>query len=489
VNLIDQLLKQVELKGDTDRQDAQEKRLNMYLDDFGVEVDTLLSQQFHPKNRDRLYPMRATYLNIFKKIVNLKSVIYRQSAVRQWVDRKDNDDKNYSDLIKRSNIDRIMQTVNKLTNTNNNSFVRIIPSIKLKKIMYEAVPSENISIIQDPENPAEILALLHRVTIKDSSQEVRSIMDIANINRVNDKFTVKYFYWDKNNYFVLDNEKNIIKNEKNPDNKNPYIDPETGEGIIPYEFFTSFEIVAGNIWNETVNQDLYDATLQINVFQTYFHNLLKQSGYNQLVFLGLSNDEIKKLDNSVSDALQPLAFNGVDAKVDQVKLSAELKDMRDSIHDIISEVADNHGIEFSSRVSSAQKMSGDAMRLSKEALDNIKEEQIPLYRDSEKNLARKTVIISNTDLKTNIDIEGKFEINFYEEDEIQNIDERIKWNDHRLRYNLASVIDIYREIDRDVENDDIAKMRIEENADINNTYRDLFSFDVEGENAETNQES
>ena len=445
----------------------------MYLDDFTSDVLELLKEQFHPKNYDRLYPMVATTLNVFKKIVNLKSVLYKQEADRIWYKRNGEDlDENFSNIINGTNIHSTMQVVNKLTNVNNTSFCRIIGN--KDEVRYEAVPSETVSVIQDENDPTKIKALLHAVTVTDSYKKLGTIAKangLINLSGDSDKYISKYFYWDAENYMVLDAEMAKV-GEPQP---NPYRD-KNGNGIIPYVLFSSFPSVAGSIWNETINSDLYTGTLQTNVFQTYLNNLLKQAGYRQLVLTGVSDDQIAKLNEQVSDSLQPVVLSDKDAKIVALALSGDINEVKSCIHDHISEIADNHGVSYDSRTSSAQKMGAKALQISQEQIDNIREEQTPLYRESEKELMNKIVIVANADLNANIDIEGSPAINFAESEEYISDSDKLeiqKWN---LEHNIISLVDVYKDNDPDCDSTEDAIKRIEINKEINDKYTDSLGF-------------
>ena len=473
-NQVKQLLKDLETQIEQSRIDSQEKRLSMYLDDYESVVLDKLRTQFHKDNYDRLFPMIATYYNLLKKVVNLKAVLYKREAKRIWSNRDNKPDEKYNEMIAATNINNTMSTINKLTEVNNTSFLRIMPDEEKKIIQYEAVPSENISVIQNPENPTEIVALLHRVVIKDSTQSITNALgnNIARLRFNTSKYTAKYFYWDKESFITLDTDQKIILDEENP-----YKDDITGQGIIPYVLFTNMESIAGSIWNETVDADLYNGTIQVNVFQTYFNNLLKTAGYRTPYITGLSEQEVLKLNNKVNDPLQPLGLEDPDAKVGTFELSTKIGEFQSAIHDVISEIADNHGVEFSSRTSSAQKMSGLALSISQGAINDLREEQQPKYRNSESEVAKKTVVIVKKKFNTIIDVEGKFSINFAEDKEQTTVDEKIKQDEFYIKNNLKSITDIYREIDPDADSNEEAMKRIMENKKINDELTDIFPFE------------
>jgi hypothetical protein len=445
----------------------------MYLDAYNDEVLKLLKNQFHRDNYARLYPMVARYYNTFKKIVNLKSVLYKREAERYWYnsDGKTIND-NYTNLLINSNIHSTMQLCNKLTNINNASLVRIIPDHKTKTIKYSAVPAEVINVTQDPNDPSEITSLLHRVTTQDTYEVLNNIGYSFNRSRerqLKRSYNSKYFYWTKDNYYILDNELKPTVQEKNPENINPY-------GVIPYQIFTNFPMVSGSIWNETLNDDLYTGTLQINVLQTYLNNALKLLGYLQLFISGIDDDEAKKLDARVSDALQPITTRNESARIQAVQMSNGVVEIRDTIHDIISEIADNHGVSFGSRTDSAQRQSGLALAIDQEQINNIREEQIPLYRENEKKLAQKTVVIANKEFNAGIDEGGSLSINFYEEEKLVSEGDKLKRDMFNLKNNIISVVDLYRQNDTDVGDDNEVLARIQQNKMINDELLDTFSL-------------
>lgn len=473
-SIINQVLAQINHKSETDRQHSQELRLSMYLDDYESEVEKLLKKQFHRDNHKRLYPMMASYYNLYKKIVDLKSVIYKKEARRKWYKRDGKtEDQKYSELIKETNINTNQQLCNKLTTINNASMVRIISDVENKKIKYEAVPGELLSVTQNSNNPKEIISVLHMVVIQDSYSKLANLPNDPGADHTEiNKYIQKYFYWDNDYYIILDADRKLVVQPDNPENKNPY-------GFIPYVLFQSMPSISGSIWNETVGHDLYRGTLQVNVLQTYLNNALKLTGYRQPWITGVDSDEIKKLDERVSDGLQPMALSSPEAKFGSFELSASVEILKDCIHDIISEIADNHGVSFNSRTTSAQKQSGLALSIQKDQLDNLRVEQFPLYRESENELAQKTVKIANQDLGINIDVEGTFSINFYEEQQETTPNEKIEQDTFYLKNNLKSVVDLYKEIDPDCTDKDEAMKRIAENKEINDNFRNTFGLMVD----------
>jgi bifunctional DNase/RNase len=421
----------------TKRMNNQLDRFNVYIDNFQDQVNTLLKAQFNPDNHNMLYYMQTSYLNLLKKIVNLKSVLYKNQANRQWLVGEEPDE-NYTDLIENSNIHVAYQALNKFVNVNNTAFMRVSTDEQRKRIVYDAIPSDSIIVLQNIENPLKMDALLRKTTINEE---------------------IFYIYWDTEEFMLLDESFNPAGERE----ENPYIDPATGEGIIPYIPFWALQPIAGDFWNETISNDLYQSTLQINVQMAHLNNQMKLAGLRQLVFSGLMNEDIKKLYEHIVDGLRPIALKGEEAKAMALEMSGHMKEFMDVVHDIISQVSDQHGISFASQTTTAQRQSAAALKIEKEALDNLREEQEPLFRDSEEKVGRVTAIMANTDLGTNINLnEGALDIEFVRDPEY--IDsEIIPSIEYATKEGYKSKTQIFMELNPGTESEDEAKKQIQQN--------------------------
>jgi hypothetical protein len=421
----------------TQRMQNQLDRFNVYIDNFQDQVNTLLKKQFNPENHDMLFYMQTSYLNLLKKIVNLKSVLYKNQANRQWLVGETADD-DYNELIEDSNIHIAYQALNKFTNVNNVAFMRISTDTVTGKMVYDAIPSDSIIVLQNLEDPLKMDAILRKTTINEE---------------------IFYIYWDSEEFMLL-NESFELEGERKA---NPYIDPETGEGIIPYVPFWSLQPIAGDFWNETIGNDLFQSTVQVNVQMAHLNNQMKLSGLRQIVFSGLMNEDIKELYSHIVDGLRPIALKGEDSKAVALEMSGNLRDFMQVIHDIISQVADQHGISFASQTTTAQKQSAVALKIEKEALDNLREEQEPLFRDGEERVGRITAIMANQDLDKNINLnEGALDVQFVRDPEY--IDsEIIPSIEYATKEGYKSKAQIFMELNPGTESEDEAKEKIQKN--------------------------
>jgi hypothetical protein len=421
----------------TERMSNQLNRFNVYIDNFQDQVNTLLKKQFNPDNHDMLFYMQTSYLNLLKKIVNLKSVLYKNQANRQWL-VGDSTDEAYTELINESNIHIAFQALNKFVNVNNTAFMRITTDQEKGKIVYDAIPSDSIIVLQNLEDPLKMDALLRKITINEKKY---------------------YAYWDSEEYIFLDENFELAGNRVD----NPYIDPETNEGVIPYVPFWALQPIAGDFWNETISNDLYQGTVQLNVQIAHLNNQMKLAGLRQLVFTGLMNEDIKDLYAHIVDGLRPIALKGEESEAKALEMSGHMKEFMDVIHDIIAQISDQHGISFASQTTTAQKQSAAALKIEKEALDNLREEQEPLFREGEEKVGRITAIMANTDLGTNINLsEGALDVEFVRDPEYIDA-EIIPSIEYATREGYKSKAQIFMELNPGTESEEEAIEKIKSN--------------------------
>lgn len=441
-------------KYEINRKGVQTNRYHVYTDNFKHLVREKLKEQFHEDNYDRLYWMTATFLNLFKKIVNLKSMLYKKEAVRRWL-KADGEtvDENFNDYVNVGQRHLAFQMLNKYVNMANVAFLRLKPNGR--QIEYEAVPPQNIYVITDYRNPMKYNVLLHKIVVDQDEEE--------------NNF---YIYWDREKYGILNYDlSRWIEKEQ----ENRYFDPNKNEGVIPYVPCYGIQPLANDFWSETLNQDLYEATIQANVHLTHWNNLFKNSAYKQLIFLGLNPDDIRSLYGHVMDGATPITIRGEGADAKAETLVDDLEKSIRALRMLLSHVADQHGVEIQVERSS-QSESGFAIKLKREAMKEIRQEQEPLFRECENTCAYYTAIMARTEWGAPIDINGSLDVSFVVGNaEMTKEDMEIEaWKKDE---GLKSLVELFMELNPDYTEEE-ALEKIKENQKIN---RQLGGQSVLGE--------
>jgi hypothetical protein len=284
-------------------------------------------------------------------------------------------------------------------------------------------------VLRRVDNPMEFDALLHRIVI--------------------DSQTKFWYYWDRYVSCKVSDGLDQVYDVQ----PNKYIDPndlEAPRGIIPYVPVWSVQPLANSFWCETYNDDLFNATLQINVHLTHLNNLLKLACYKQIVFTGMTVGDIKATYGHVTDGLNPITLSGENASVSTIEMHSDINQAMNVIHDLIAQVCDQHGVSFSSQVNSAQKQSGVALTIEREAMDDLREEQEPRLRECEAKVAYITAIMANTDYNAGIDINGTLRVVFGR-DPIEMTSENTAVEDWKLGKGLKSILDLFTKMNPDID--------------------------------------
>lgn len=489
-NILD-IKQRLSIEGDDVRADSQEQRFNMYFDDYKEEVENLIKNQFHIDNwTDMLMMIYANY-NFLKKIVNLKTIVYKKEAARRYLtgtttETDDEDgaeidqfDEDYETIISDSNINTALQQCDLYANINNISVCRIMLNENKDGIEYVPVPAHEISVEQHPENPLRIVGLIHSIKISDTPGDIKRI----------------YFHWTNGqsqtdnpideggekvgHYRIYDDEGTLVMQPNNPNDLNPYVD-KTRKAIIPYVFFRTVQ--SNEFWNECANRDMFDTTLQVNVNYTHKNNLMKYFGYNQLFVIG--DIDTTKMNGKRTDPSAIINVTskipGTPADIKGISLIGRLAELDKSIFTQISQSADVQSVSLSADAMTAQRQTAEALTINRKALEETREKLIPIYREAENELAFKTIVIANTPIPNsglgkNITEDGTFQIDFAELDNTASEKEKAETNTIKIANNTLNPIDIIMEENPDL-TEDQATEQWEKNKEINNNNARTLSL-------------
>lgn len=446
---------------DQNRADLQSKRMDMYLDDYEKQIEDKLKSQFETENYLVLKPMIARYDNVFKKIINLKARTYKDLPKRSWeVDSGETtvDDEEYSEIVNKSNLASEMITAEKFAFVNNICFIRIIPKSSLGRIEYEAVSPEYISVDQDEKDPMKIHAIKHDIIKNNTGGNFGKIWHVWT-----DGLSVLDEEEFPNGYFQVirfDDKGNEIPDEKIP---NPYIDPETGRGALPY---VDMRTVRGvDYWSATINEDLRIGTLEINTHETHLNNLMKFSGYRQLAITG--NADLDKLRNAKTDVATIIHVEPVQGQsaptVQSLEITKDPNQLLQAIQKQKAILADNHGVSFSADgLASGQRQTAEAMTINRQQLIEMRKDVLPLFRQTERELARLTVIIannatSNYGLGKNIDITGSLSLDYQEPKIITDERKELETDIIKMNQDFVSPLDLVMKYNPDIKTEEAAQ--------------------------------
>ena len=422
------------------------------------------------------------YINITKKIVNQLSVVYTLPAARSILTEQTVDNiKNYvidNNLTDYYNgiIPTAINTVDKMANRYGKLFNTSITQVSFdkasQKIRYRVIGSELFDVITDNDDPYKLVQLSYDKYFYNDSTGKEEKWNVV---------------WTNENHYrreVLEMGSSISQLNRGASGKfTTYGDPtpigSNSEMINPYGVIT-FAVnrieQQGDFWG-TGQCDLVNGNEQINFFltdlangtimQTWGQMVLTNSGYKGSVRLGVKHPI--KLDNNDPAVNMTAEFINANPLIDQIRESIDWK---------IKLIAASKGLNPNSFLQEAKATSGYSKIIDSLEQMEIRRDDIEPCRQYEDDRFNITRAVNNYHFRTpnadgsknnlmqEIPDDAYLQVDFAEISIEQTIDEKIKEQDYKLSKNLISILDIAREQNPDLTDDELEKT-ILENKSIN----------------------
>lgn len=433
------LLKQAKNNANNDRKIDLDNRKDLYEDDGEELIKYEIRKNFSLETYDRIRLMIDESCNVLKRIINEISIVYKQSPIRTL--DIESAQPVYDDLIERTQLNTIMQSVNAYTNLMNHCGVLILPSDQ--GVQYSILTPELVDVYQDPYRPDNILALAYQVAMPITVGSTEN----------------RFVYWDVfGNHKTFNGDGVELKFDDNPEGVNPFKDPnDQKRTIIPVAWFHRKRPEFA-FWDQTSGRDLYTGSLQIAVLLTYLNYMFKITSFPQKYIIG----KVDAIAKQILDPLEILELTSMSAEQPQVgSLSNDfkLKEYWDVVNEKIGLIANNYGLSISNFKWTAQRSSGYALLLENWGKVEQVQRQIPVFRVGEQELFEKTKIIQNTiEGQPQIPQETQLSIDFAEVEfkEDPNLENQ-KWQTW-IQNGIASPIDWIMDINPDLTEDEAREL-------------------------------
>lgn len=389
------------------RQDMK-KRIDYYYGKQLNYLDDLLATQF--KNPERL-KLQKEFLNVTQLIIDELAVLYSQPPKRELIEIENPDiESMYQEIIDCGRLDSTMAIANKLSKLCKTVLVR--PVWREEKIEFDLFTPNMFDVIQDPSNPTKAIGIVY------SNQ-----VDLVNSKKINDADTAInqdpfalpntiFYVWTKENHFSFTytlNPKNevvieILKNENNEDNINPY-------GRLP--FVCIYDGVPLDNFFIEGGQDLITCNEINNVKLVEKNHLTKMQSFSLLVRKGADNtkDEVildpsMLIDIPADDDIR----KGVDLKY--ITPEAKIAEIDDDIQQRLSRIAIKHKLNPEMFKASGNRSSADSLQMQAYYLGKVIGADKPVYAYFEKELFELIKIVFNYHSETKLPEDAKLFIDY-----------------------------------------------------------------------------
>lgn len=457
-------------KGLNDTKLATKNLIDIYNDDWQHIIEAELKDQFTANSYKKLKPLITKEFNIIKKVVQETALVYKKQAERTAVinERTDDEpaviDENYNEIIANSNLDSTLKQVNKMTKLTNQSVLRTV--WRDDKIDFDIYTFDNIEIFTEAEDWKKIIAVKYYINLElaeDRTTEVSDNFkadpyDIYNSGNesagvslddaeqpeftmmvlwtLEDKDTngnyksskIRKYNQSSNSVVLISTEDNNYK-DKN------------GNSILPFTLYTS-SIPTSKLLDYTTGNDLFDGNINIAIGMIYLNELLKYQSYKQIYIKTKDADSLpSSFDMDAQTVLTILDEDG-NADIGTLDIQTNIDKIWGVIRERIITILSTRGIPPSAIRLSGTPSSGISIRLDKQALLEMREDDLEIYRDYEKKVFDVVRIVNNEHNAKKISDDAKLKVDFAEISFPQSSEEKARADSINILNNVITPIDI-----------------------------------------------
>lgn len=372
------------------RRASMKKRIDYYQGKQLTYLDELLDTQF--KMPDRL-KLQKEFYNVTEMIINELAVLYSMPPKRELCECEDEDAESiYKDIITKGKLDAAMATANKYAKL---CKVVLVRPVWREKIEYDIYTPNMFDVIQDPQNPTKPIGIVYSNQIDMvwskplNEDDKRTKLDPFSLPN-----TI-FYVWTKESHFAFTYAMNksseiiieMIKNENNPDNKNPY-------GVLP--FVAIYDGVPTDGFFVEGGDDLINCNEINNVKLVEKNHLTKMQSFSIPVRKGADNtkdelvlDPSMVVDLPADDDMR----KGVDFRF--VSPEAKIAEIEADLEGRLRRLAIKHKLNPDMFVASGNRSSADSLQMQAYYLGKIITADKPLYACYEKELFEVTRTVYN----------------------------------------------------------------------------------------------
>ncbi len=441
-------------KKDQERRTEMAERKNILRDNIREIILAQLARMFTPQTyEDMRFYVDATN-NIMRRVCRELSSVYTQEPERVITPKSAQ--KRYEQITQ---LNEKMARANFLVNGMNDVIIQITTMGGV--IDLNILTPDMVTVFENKDNPTVLDAIL----IEDSYYN-----DASQIER-------QWIYWSPTRHFILDKDYRKRPIAGNPEMLNPYAE----QNILQNSFYPFVPVHASDrengFWDRYSGRDLVDATKLVAI-QSTFRNFMVPMQFKQLSVKTQGVDERQGTtkSNQIKSPLDILTTNG-DAQV--LDWQSNLQQIGEQIQNQIFAIATNYGISAENFKLTAQAVSGFARKVARERLDEIREEQIKVWRRAEEQVfeaIKWATIVYDLDP---IPEAAKISIDFAKPKEFEDPQIEIDIKKQKVDLGVISLLDIVKEENPDVKTDDQAEELLRKNLEIRRRLTSRFGFDFE----------
>lgn len=444
-------------KNDNERRVESLERKNILRDNLRSIVLQQLALMFTPQTYDDMRHYADATNNVMRRVCREISTVYTNDPERAITPKKDQ--KRYEEIVKEIKLNEKMQRGNFLLNGMNDLIFQVIAMGGAVDV--SILTPEMVTVFENKDNPT----VLDAIMIEDSFCD-----DLGQIER-------QWIYWSPTRHFIVDKDFRKKAVAGNPEMMNPYAE----QNILMDQFFPFVTAHNGDrencFWDRYSGRDLVDAT-KIVAIQSTFRNFMIPMQFKQLSvkMQTIDTNQGTTKSNQIKSPLDILTTNG-DATV--LDWESNLMQIGEQIQNQIFSIASNYGISAENFKLTAAPVSGFARLVAKERLDELREEQIKIWRGVEERLFEAVKWATIVYGLEPISEAAKFSIDFAEPRDIEDPQVEIDIKKEKIEMGIISLLDVIMEENPDLKTEEAAEEFLKKNLEVKRRLTSRFGMNFD----------
>lgn len=429
------------------------ERFNILSDNLKQCVDDKLRFMFTPESYDDMKHYIDVSSNLMRRVMRELSVVYKDEPDRTVTPQ--GSQKVYEQIIQGLKLDQKLSRANYLLNGMNDLFIQVA-NVNGRVDLHILRP-DMVTVLQNSDDPTKIDALVIEESWIDEKGEIRK----------------QYIFWSPTRHFILDEgfkTRAIVGNEGLI---SPYRDINIATGSF-YPFVTvhgsdrEFEF-----WDQTTGMDLQEGTKMIAIKNTFLFFMFPMQ-FKQIALKANFDDGKNVKNNQVKSPLHVFASN---AEIQTLDWQSSLQQLTSEIESKVFAIAGNYGISSENFKLTASETSGFARLVAKERMNEMRKEQIKIWRDVEERIFDTVRVVSNLySLNKPIADNAKISIDYKEPQVLNDPLAELDVLQRKIDMGITNIYDIVKQENPDIKTDEEADAFIQKNISIRNRAKSRFGL-------------
>ena len=322
----------------TERREYVADLLDIYAGDWKHALDDELQKLFLPQTYEKLCLRADTSINVLKQAADQIACVYSRMTTRTV----DGDSEPFDNFV---DLDMAFDASDKKSFVAQEVFVRPLYDPERKKLTVDILTPESAWALPAQLDPLGLSFLMYQ--------------------RGNE-----YVVWTDEFYATYDRDFNLVPDEGNPENLNPF-------GVIPWICIHNNYPSDGRVFHEGESEQLRQATLATGVQKTDFNHIQHLQSFKQLVGIGLDDEEKMQ---KMADPSAMMTIDNPGGSVQVLDMQANLKQHLETVLEASAVTLNQLGIRPEMTKGTLSAQSGYALTIQLHNLESQWEKRRNLWR-------------------------------------------------------------------------------------------------------------